>query len=99
MASPLVGSTVGRHCRSEPQQECLPARSPPRGPPPTSTPAAGPEQLQPLQVIGGELDPSEMVRDGPRAPSVSCHGWVLMVVSPWSPRSADVTTIRCQDRA
>jgi hypothetical protein len=34
---------------------------------PTSTPAAGPEQLQPLQVIGGELDPSEIVRDGPRA--------------------------------
>jgi hypothetical protein len=29
----------------------------------SSTPAAGPEQLQPLQVIGGQLDPSEIARD------------------------------------
>jgi hypothetical protein len=41
---------------------------------PTSTPAAGPAQLKPLQVIGGELDPSEIVRDGPRAGCGSCHG-------------------------
>src|SRR5215218_2375984 len=69
----LVGSTVGMHCRSEPHQECVPARSPRRGTPPTSTPAAGPEQLQPLQVIGGELDPTEIVGDGPRRVRV-VHG-------------------------
>jgi hypothetical protein len=41
---------------------------------PTSTPAGGPEQLQPLQVIGGELDPSEIVGDGLRAACGSRHG-------------------------
>ena len=70
----LVGSTLGMHCRSEPQQEAC------RPDPhvvehlPKSTPAAGPEQLQPLQVIGGELDPSEIVGDGLRAACGSCHG-------------------------
>jgi hypothetical protein len=43
---------------------------------PPRRPAAGPEQLQPLQVIGGELDPSEIVGDGLRAACVSCIGWV-----------------------
>src|SRR5829696_6335834 len=92
----LVGRTVGSHCRSEPHQECVPARSPRRGTPPTSTPAAGSEQLQSLQVIGGELDPTEIVGDGPRAAYVSCHalGGAHGRV-PWSSRSADVTTIRC----
>ena len=87
----------GMHCRSEPHQEGVPASSPRRGTPPTSTPAAGPEQLQPLQVIGGELDPSEILRDGParQVRVVRRLGVGVMLVSPWSPRSSDVTTIRC----
>src|SRR5215218_5636376 len=93
----LVGSTVGMHCRSEPHQECVPARSPRRGTPPTSTPAAGPEQLQPLQVIGGELDPSARLSATDYAPrACRAMGWVGAYGRvPWSPRSADVTTIRC----
>jgi hypothetical protein len=63
---------------------------------PTSTPAAGSEQLQPLQVIGvNSIRPRLSATDyAPRA--CGAMGWVvLMVVSPWSPSSADVTTIRC----
>jgi hypothetical protein len=91
----LVGRTVGVHCRSEPQQECVPARSPPRGTPPTSTPAAGPEQLQPLEVIGGELDPSEIVGGGLRAACASCHGlggclWSCPLVATLSGRDDDL---------
>jgi hypothetical protein len=66
----LVGSTVGSHCRSEPHQECVPGEIP------TSTPAVGSEQLQSLQVIGGELDPSEIVGDGPRPRACRAMGWV-----------------------
>src|SRR5215218_288398 len=42
----------------------------------TSTPAVGSEQLQSLQVIGGELDPSEIVGDGPRPRAGRAMGWV-----------------------
>jgi hypothetical protein len=66
----LVGSTVGSHCRSEPHQECVPGEIP------TSTPAVGSEQLQSLQVIGGELDPTEIVGDGPRPRACRAMGWV-----------------------
>src|SRR5215208_5856291 len=43
---------------------------------PTSTPAVVSEQLQSLQVIGGELDPSEIVGDGPRPRACRAMGWV-----------------------
>jgi hypothetical protein len=70
----LAGSTVGVHRRSEPHQERVPARSPRRGTPSHVDASGCSEQLQPLQVIGGELDPSEIVGDGPRAGCGSCHG-------------------------
>jgi hypothetical protein len=92
----LAGSTVGMHRRSEPHQERVPARSPRRGTPSHVDASGCSEQLQPLQVIGGELDPSEIVGDGPRAGCGSCHG--LGGCSRSSPLVAtlsDVTTIRC----
>jgi hypothetical protein len=94
---PLVASTVACIANLVPKQACVPASSHVVEHLPTSTPAVGPEQLQSLQVIGGELDPSEIVGDGPtrRVRVVPWVGWMLVVVSPWSPRSADVTTIRC----
>src|SRR5215218_2997935 len=63
----LAGSTVGMHRRSEPHQERVPARSHVVEHLPTWTRAAGPAQLEPLEVvIGGELDPSEIIGEGPR---------------------------------
>ena len=64
------------HCRSEPQQACVPASSLRRGTPPTSTPAAGPEQLQSLQVIGGELDPARWSATDHAPRAGRAMGWV-----------------------
>jgi hypothetical protein len=92
----LVGSTVGRHCRSEPQQECVPARSPRRG----TLPRRRQRLVQNSSSGSRSSGVSSSGRDCWRRTTRrvrSCHGfgWVLVVVSPWSPRSADVTTIRC----
>jgi hypothetical protein len=45
-----------------------------------------------VNSIRARLSPTD-----PRAGCVWCHalGWVLMLLSPWSPHSSDVTTIRC----
>jgi hypothetical protein len=93
----LVGSTVGSHCRSEPHQECV------AGEIPTSW-TTSPRRRQRLVQNSSSRSRSSGVNstrprlsatDHARVRVVPWVGWVLMVVSPWSPRSADVTTIRC----
>jgi hypothetical protein len=93
----LVGSTVGSHCRSEPHQECVPGEIP------TSW-NTSPRRRQRLVQNSSSRSRSSGVNsirarlsatDHARVRVVPWVGWVLMVVSPWSPRSADVTTIRC----
>jgi hypothetical protein len=92
----LVGSTVGSHCRFEPSSR-MRAR---RDPHVVEHPQHRRQRLVQNSSSRSRSSGVNSIRarlsatDHARVRVVPWVGWVLMVVSPWSPRSADVTTIR-----